>query len=418
MAIQRDPNKVIKKLSVGNNYGHTATDYVGGTDDLWFDDNDFNIIRRGDGSTPGGVVIGGGGSGAQGPQGPAGPTGPAGATGPQGPAGADGADGATGPQGDTGPQGPQGDTGPQGPIGPGGGDPGPQGPQGLQGDTGPQGPAGPTGPAGADGADGAQGPQGLQGPTGPKGDTGDTGPQGPAGASGITDLTGFDTDDLAEGTTNLYYTDARVGTYLNTSTATAGEVLSWTGTNYDWVAQSSGGSSYGDSDVESYLNGGWDFHLIPDANAQYDLGNAEYKVRHLFLSDNSIKMGDNEISIGLTNDKLTVAGEHISESSHETVDTPGVIDITKTHHFMTPQVAGIILPNGTYVGQELKFWIAQSVGNDYVDITVDNAKWMNGGGILTTFTAFGWRLQAAETAMFSCCWDGEAWIIGNGTLSA
>ena len=712
MAIQRDPNKVIKKLSVGNNYGHTATDYVGGTDDLWFDDNDFNIIRRGDGSTPGGVIIGGGGSGAQGPQGPAGPTGPAGATGPQGPAGADGADGAdgaTGPQGPAGPQGPQGDTGPQGPIGPGGGDPGPQGPQGIQ------------------------GPQGDTGPQGPQGDTGPAGPQGPAGSgvdtnsdldmngnkvlfgnvyptladlpdantyhgmfahvhatgkgyfahggnwvelannddvlsesdiiayadqrigvASITDLSDVDgvdtvangdiliyddsnshfgfinlgdeinsyfdirfatknTNNLAEGTTNLYYTDARVGTYLNTSTATAGEVLSWTGTNYDWVsnagglnniqdetygvsvtgkmeistidigsginaqpgatfdlqgttinfgsasimggsafndtinnhlwsgsteptdgyvlswntsllagagdyewvataglaniqdesygvsvtgkmaistidigsginaspgatfdlqgttinfgsatimggnafddvidnhlwsgstqptdgyvlswdasansgngdyewvAQSSGGSSYGDSDVESYLNGGWDFHLIPSVNAQYDLGNAEYKVRHLFLSDNSIKMGDNEISIGLTADKLTVDGHHVSESSYEAVPAPAVIDITKTHHFMTPQVAGISLPNGTYVGQELKFWIAQSVGNDYVDITVDNAKWMNGGGILTTFAAFGWRLQAAETAMFSCCWDGEAWIIGNGTLSA
>ena len=24
---------------------------------------------------------------------------------------------------------------------------------------------------------------------------------------------------------------------------------------------------------------------------------------------------------------------------------------------------------------------------------------------------------AYETAMFSCCWDGEAWIIGNGTPS-
>ena len=82
MAIQRDPNKVIKKLSVGNNYGHTATDYVGGTDDLWFDDNDFNIIRRGDGSTPGGVIIGGGGSGAQGPKGRQ-AQGPAGATGPK-----------------------------------------------------------------------------------------------------------------------------------------------------------------------------------------------------------------------------------------------------------------------------------------------------------------------------------------------
>ena len=29
-------------------------------------------------------------------------------------------------------------------------------------------------------------------------------------------------------------------------------------------------------------------HFIPDTNAAYDLGNAEYKVRHLFLSDNTM----------------------------------------------------------------------------------------------------------------------------------
>ena len=29
-------------------------------------------------------------------------------------------------------------------------------------------------------------------------------------------------------------------------------------------------------------------HFIPDTNAAYDLGNAEYKVRHLFLSDNTV----------------------------------------------------------------------------------------------------------------------------------
>ena len=29
-------------------------------------------------------------------------------------------------------------------------------------------------------------------------------------------------------------------------------------------------------------------HMIPDTNAQYDLGSAEYKIRHLFLSDNTI----------------------------------------------------------------------------------------------------------------------------------
>ena len=33
-------------------------------------------------------------------------------------------------------------------------------------------------------------------------------------------------------------------------------------------------------------------HIIPDTNAVYDLGNAEKKIRHLFLSDNSLWVGD------------------------------------------------------------------------------------------------------------------------------
>lgn len=36
----------------------------------------------------------------------------------------------------------------------------------------------------------------------------------------------------------------------------------------------------------------YNMHLIPESNADYDLGNAEYKVRHLFLSDNSLWIGD------------------------------------------------------------------------------------------------------------------------------
>ena len=37
-------------------------------------------------------------------------------------------------------------------------------------------------------------------------------------------------------------------------------------------------------------------HIIPTQNAQFDLGNAEYKIRHLFLSDNSLTMGDTTLS--------------------------------------------------------------------------------------------------------------------------
>ena len=33
-------------------------------------------------------------------------------------------------------------------------------------------------------------------------------------------------------------------------------------------------------------------HIIPDTNATYDLGNAEYKIRHLFLSDNTMYIGE------------------------------------------------------------------------------------------------------------------------------
>ena len=39
-------------------------------------------------------------------------------------------------------------------------------------------------------------------------------------------------------------------------------------------------------------------HIIPTSNAAFDLGNAEYKIRHLFLSDNSLWLGDeNKINV-------------------------------------------------------------------------------------------------------------------------
>ena len=36
-------------------------------------------------------------------------------------------------------------------------------------------------------------------------------------------------------------------------------------------------------------------HVLPDTNASYDLGSADYKIRHLFLSDNSLHIGDHAI---------------------------------------------------------------------------------------------------------------------------
>jgi len=43
---------------------------------------------------------------------------------------------------------------------------------------------------------------------------------------------------------------------------------------------------------DSNNNFRYNHHIIPESNANFDLGSAEYKVRHLFLSNNSLWMGD------------------------------------------------------------------------------------------------------------------------------
>jgi hypothetical protein len=76
----------------------------------------------------------------------------------------------------------------------------------------------------------------------------------PPVVSALNDLTDVDTTgklnnyvltwdnaaSLWEAAPGGHYTDADVDTHLNTGTATAGEVLGWTGTAYDWVSQASG----------------------------------------------------------------------------------------------------------------------------------------------------------------------------------
>ena len=48
-----------------------------------------------------------------------------------------------------------------------------------------------------------------------------------------------------------------------------------------------GGGSYGDTDVEALFQS-YSFHLLPSVNAQYDIGSAEFKIRHLYLSQNTL----------------------------------------------------------------------------------------------------------------------------------
>lgn len=61
-----------------------------------------------------------------------------------------------------------------------------------------------------------------------------------------------------------------------------------------------GGGSYGDTDVEALFQS-YSFHLLPSVNAQYDIGSAEFKVRHLFLSDNTLYYEGNFLKVAQHN---------------------------------------------------------------------------------------------------------------------
>ena len=116
------------------------------------------------------------------------------------------------------------------------------------------------------------------------------------------------------------------------NTVTSGQVLSWNTDGYfEPVTQTAGGLNV-NSDisinaidaVDASFNvirtsatmalGG---HIIPTANAQYDLGNAEYKIRHLFLSDNSLWIGDNH--------KIDISGGKMKFKKRKNDKVPGAV---------------------------------------------------------------------------------------------
>jgi hypothetical protein len=123
--------------------------------------------------------------------------------------------------------------------------------------------------------------------------------------------TDFDTRLASNG-----YANSNVDSHLNQSGPTSGYVLSWNGSDYAWVAQSGGGGATdkieeGNSSVE-VIDGGsnghimfnangtdsWRIngHILPETDDAHDIGSASKKIRDLYVSDNSLHIGDSALS--------------------------------------------------------------------------------------------------------------------------
>ena len=89
--------------------------------------------------------------------------------------------------------------------------------------------------------------------------------------------------NLSWGAGATAYTDSNVDTHLNTGTASASEVLSWTGSDYDWVASGGGGADLYAANESS-----------PAAQPSATGGNA------IAIGDSAISSGDDAISLGIS----------------------------------------------------------------------------------------------------------------------
>ena len=63
---------------------------------------------------------------------------------------------------------------------------------------------------------------------------------------------------------------------------------------------------YSDTDVAIYLDGNLNADIIPATNSTYDIGSAEKKIRHLYLSSNSLYIGGEE---GVTGTAISATPE-------------------------------------------------------------------------------------------------------------
>lgn len=117
------------------------------------------------------------------------------------------------------------------------------------------------------------------------------------------------------------------------------------------VDDNSAAWGYGESDLETYLNGNLNTHVIPLSNSTYDIGSAEKKIRHLYLSQNSLKFVDEnetEFSLGVNQSgQLTLNSELVGSGgtsfSLSALDVAGDVKQSVTYtHMLYDATAGNI----------------------------------------------------------------------------
>ena len=153
-------------------------------------------------------------------------------------------------------------------------------------------------------------------------------------SSNVLSISGGNSVDFTTVLANVVGTDAQTLTYdsANSSLSISGgntvslppnQTLTWDQANSNLSISGGntvtinvgGGGNYGDANVATYLNGNLNTSIVADTNATYDIGTSEKKIRHLYLSQNSLYFVDSsnvEYPLGVTNGNLMFNGEQVT----------------------------------------------------------------------------------------------------------
>ena len=150
------------------------------------------------------------------------------------------------------------------------------------------------------------------------------------------------TSDVTEGT-NLYYTDERVDDRV-AALIVGGNNITATYNDAAGTLTIDGQPGYADSDVATYLSGNLDTSIIPDTDSSYDIGSASYKIRDLYLSNNSLHIGENTLSTNAS--KLLFNGEDVMDYANITSKPTTLTGYGITDGYANSDVATYLSGNG------------------------------------------------------------------------
>jgi len=153
----------------------------------------------------------------------------------------------------------------------------------------------------------------------------------------LSELSG-DSDDITEGSTNLFHTservDDRVAAFL-----TAGTGITLTHDDAGNSLTIAGAAQYGDSDVLSYLSGGtFAGSILPSADVTYDLGSSSKQWRDVYVGPGSLYVNGQKV---LEDSSGTIVVSADSDQNLQ-MKTAGSGDIE-----FNPSGTGIIQVKGT-----------------------------------------------------------------------